>query len=422
MQENIAGARAEWREHWPLVMAAMMGLSFTAIAASSLGLLMAPLGREFGWGRTQISAGLTIYALVAVPLSPFVGALVDRWGARRLAIPGTILTAAAFALFGLASGSMAQWLGLWLVYSVVALAIKGTVWTAGVSNAFAHGRGLALALTLSGSAISMTAVPILTQWIVDSFGWRQAYFGLGLGWGFVVLALVFLFFFDGKEKSRRKRVQLLGAPVRAHDAPGLTLSEAFRRPAIIKLAVVTFLTILIVSAVAIHQVPILTESGVSRQTAAIIAAVAGGSSIAGKIATGWMMDRWSNRSIAGASIALPAVSLILLLQNAPPVPLIVLAIVLLGYGNGAFIQLSAYLTGRYGGLRNFGKIYGVMASLTALGLGLGPLLAGVIFDRFGSYDLLLACGVPITAASGLLVATLEPFPSWPSRRPSVQVA
>src|SRR5690606_25014446 len=105
------------------------GLSFSSLAPASLGLFIEPLTQEYGWTRAQISLGITMYALFAVPFSPLAGALVDRWGSRRIAIPGLVLTSCAFATFSLANGSVAQWLGLWLLYSTVALAIKSTVWT-----------------------------------------------------------------------------------------------------------------------------------------------------------------------------------------------------------------------------------------------------------------------------------------------------
>ncbi|MCB2076731.1 MAG: MFS transporter [Novosphingobium sp.] len=404
-------ARREWIAHWPLVLAAMIGLSFTSVAAASIGLLMTPLADAFAWSRAQISLGLTIYALVAVPLSPFVGALIDRWGPRRLAIPGTILSALCFAAFGLMNGSIAQWLSLWLMYAIVTLAIKATVWTAAVSRAFSAGRGLALALTLSGSAIAMTLVPVLAQWIIDSYGWRQAYYALGLGWGGFVLLWVAMFFRDGRSGSAIRHAPG-NSQVPTVDMPGLELKEALRSIPLVKLAVATVTSITVISAVAIHQIPILTEGGLTREAAAGIAATAGASSIVDKLATGWMMDRWGSLSVAGASVGLPAGAFFLLSQGHGSVSLTTIAIVLLGYGNGAFIQLSAYLTGRYAGLRNFGKIFGVMASLIALGLGLGPLSAGFIFDLYGSYDLLLWSGIPAMLACGILVATLGPFPRF----------
>jgi MFS family permease len=163
---------AEWRAHWPLVLAATVGMSFHSVMSHGLGLFMGPLQNEFGWSRGQISLGLTIAAMLSLPLSPIVGAMVDRWGSRRLALPGVILSAGAIALFSTLSGSVAQWLSLWLGYALVAMLLKTTIWSAAVSSTFNASRGLALAFALSGTAIAQVLVPPLAQYLIADFGWR----------------------------------------------------------------------------------------------------------------------------------------------------------------------------------------------------------------------------------------------------------
>lgn len=189
---SVPTAREEWKLHWPLVLAAAVGFSFHAVATYSLGLFMEPLGAEFGWSRAEISAGLTLSALLSVPLSPVVGAMIDKWGVRRLAIPGLILKMGVLSLFATANGSSAQWYALWVLYALVALAVKSTVWTMAVSGVFTTGRGLALAVTLTGTAISQTLVPPITHLLIEGIGWRGAYVALGLGWGAPALLLVAL--------------------------------------------------------------------------------------------------------------------------------------------------------------------------------------------------------------------------------------
>lgn len=406
-------ASDEWRMHWPLVIAAMAGLSFTAIASSSIGLFMEPLGREFGWSRAEISLGLSVYALVAVPLSPFVGALIDRWGSRRLAIPGMIFSASAFAAFSLTNGSLTLWFGQWLLYSLAALAIRMTVWSAAVSSVFSVGRGLALAVTLSGSAITLSLAPITAQWLIDSYGWRSAYFWLGAGWGAFALALLVPFFFDARDRHRRSRPLSSDERGASLILPGLTMRDAARSAALIKLALATLLTILMLTAITVHLVPILNEKGISRETAALMAGSAGIASICGKLFTGWALDRWSGGWIGAISLALPAIPcLMLLLEPGNHFFLALLAGLILGYSGGAFVQVCTYFTSRYGGMRNFGKIFGVMASLIAVGTGVGPVVAGLIYDQFGSYWLLLISTIPVAFVSGILLMRLGPYPNW----------
>lgn len=183
MTQHRSAAAAEWRAHWPLALSATAGMSLGSTAVYSIGLFMAPLQQAFGWSRAEVSSGLLILALVGTPLSPFAGAIVDRWGARQLVVPGVFLTSLAIAGFAFTDKSLAVWLGLWALFSFANLAVSPVPWTAAVSSVFKIGRGFALATVFCGVAISALGAPIITRWAIDSYGWRAAFAILGLGWG-----------------------------------------------------------------------------------------------------------------------------------------------------------------------------------------------------------------------------------------------
>jgi MFS family permease len=397
-----------------MVAAAMAGLSFATFSIYAMGLFMEPLSREFGWTRQQISAGLSTTALFAVPLSPLVGALIDKWGSRRLAIPGIIMVACAYAALSLASGSLTQWFGLWVVYGCVALAIKTTVWTAAVSSVFNASRGLALAVALCGAALAQTIAPLLAQWLIDGYGWRSAFFWMGFGWGGVVLVLVLLFFFDARDVGRRAAASAGIAAVRPI-LTGLTLREGVRNQQLLRIAGALLIATFLGVAMTVHKVPILTEGGITRHTAAQIAASAGVAGILGKLLSGWLLDRWQNSWISGITLGLPAAAFVMLLEPVRTPTLTVIAMLIFGFSAGAYLQVCTYLTTRYGGMRNFGKIFGCMASLMALGSALGPPVAGRIYDQYGSYSPFLIAGIPAALFCGLLVTGLGRYPDWSSR-------
>lgn len=182
MREPATGLAAEeWRKGWRLVLASSLGFSFFSVMMSATGLFMEPLSQAFGWSRTLLSSGPSIASASQALLGPFFGLLVDRWGTRRLALPGVALTMAAIACFGLLNGSAAMWTGLWLCFGVVSVSIKSTGWTTAVVGNFASSRGLALALTLGGTAVSQTLVPPIGNWLITELGWRAAFVWLGLG-------------------------------------------------------------------------------------------------------------------------------------------------------------------------------------------------------------------------------------------------
>jgi len=104
-------AREEWRAYWPLVLACTAGMTLPVVAYVTLGLFLTPLSHEFGWSRALITAGTGLVAALTVPAAPFVGAAIDRWGARKILVLGLVLMGLSIASFSLASGSPAQWPG-----------------------------------------------------------------------------------------------------------------------------------------------------------------------------------------------------------------------------------------------------------------------------------------------------------------------
>lgn len=391
-------AADEWKASWPLVLAAMVGFSFHSIATYSTGLFIAPLQEEFGWSRGQITAGLAIAAISTVPLSPLVGSIIDRWGCRRIALPGLLLTAGALASFGMTGSSIVSWLGLWCAYALLALTVKSTVWTFAVSNAFAAGRGLALATMLCGTAIAQSLVPPLAQWLIATQGWREAWFWLGFGWGCPAFVFCWLFLVDKRSPGH----SVAGKSACGVPPSGMTILQAVRNPALLKLGTATFLMMALGLAVIVHQVPILSEIGVSRDTAAWLASLSGIAGVVGKLVTGALMDRFDGTKVGAVTIGVSAVGFGLLLMPAN-MPSIIIAIIIIGYAVGTKLQVTAYLTSQICGMGSFGKIFGLMNSLIALGAGLGPVISGVIYDTFGSYAPLLLIGVPGTFVSAVLI-------------------
>lgn len=413
MSATPTTARAEWRTYGLLVLAAFIGFSFHSIVTYSTGLFMLPLSQEFGWSRALIAGGLTIAALATIPLAPLVGAILDRWGSRKLAIIGLVLTGGAVSAFGLANGSPVQWLALWVFYSIVATGIKSTVWTAAVTGTFAAARGLALGVTMCGAAAAQVVAPPLTNWLIDTQGWRMAYVWLGSGWGGLALVMAVLFLFDAHDRKRREKASGVESATPAPlELPGLGFGEALRNQAIIRIALSTLITMFMGVALIVHMVPLLTEAGLSRTEAAYLTSITGIAGFMGKLFTGWLTDRWNASLVGAITLAVPTIGFAMLLEPFRTPTLIVVGMFIIGYSSGAKLQIAAYLTSVYGGMRNFGKIFGVMGSLIAIGSGVGPMAAGRIYDVAGSYTPFIIAGIPASLICGLLIFGLGPYPAW----------
>jgi MFS family permease len=114
-------------------------------------------------------------------------------------------------------------------------------------------------------------------------------------------------------------------------------------------------------------------------------------------------------------MAVTALAFALLVEGVRIPALIVVAMVVNGYSLGTKLQICSYLTVRYAGLRNYATIFGFMNSLISIGSGTGPLLAGLMYDWLGTYQVFLVVGAAGCLLCGLLLATLPAYPDWDAR-------
>lgn len=394
-------AADEWRCHWPLVLAASIGFSFHSLMTTFSGLYLEPVANEFAWSRAQVTSGMSLSAVFATLASPFFGILIDRWGTRRLALPGLVTTALVIAAFGLMSHSLFHWILMWMLYAMVGLAVKSTIWTAAISGVFDRGRGLALGVVLSGNALTQIVVPPLGNALIEIWGWRAAFVTLGLGWGGIAFLLSWFFLYDLHDHWRNTSEQKTGES--RPDVSGLTPNEALHQPAIWRIGASTLITMFFTVALAVHLFPIMTAVGIERSDAAWMMSLAGVAAIVGKTTTGVLMDQFSPGRVGGLVLMAGAVAFALLLWGSHSVGLIMAAIIINGFTAGTKLQICSYLTSRYAGFRHFGVIFGVMASLIALGSGLGPVIGGMFFDVFGDYQWFLVAGFAGSLLSGFII-------------------
>ncbi|MCP5364493.1 MAG: MFS transporter [Hyphomicrobiales bacterium] len=397
---------AEWRQHWPSVMAAFMGYAFSSSLTYAIALFIEPLSRDFGWSQTQITAGYSLSMIIMIPLSAVAGMAIDKWGSRRVALPGLLLVSLSLAALSLANGSSLQWLALWSVYGITASIISTTVWTCIVIDGFKVNRSFALSIVLSGAPFASAVAPPLAQWLVDSFGWRNAFLSFGFGWGGISLVLALLFI-----PHRRTTVHRGDATV-ASNMPGLTVKDAARSIQLFRIALAALITVTLGASLAVYWIQILKEIDVPRIEAARLAALSGVAGIIGKIVTGWAMQKWDPGLIGSLSIGGTGLALALIILPSNTGLLMIFTAILLGFTGGAKIQIVAYLTSIYAGVRNFGKIFGVMSSMIAIAAAIGPVLGGIIHDITKSYYFLILGGVSAYLLAAALVFRLGPHPDW----------
>ena len=164
----------------------------------------------------------------------------------------------------------------------------------------------------------------------------------------------------------------------------------------------------------LHMAAMLTDRGLSIQTAALGSSLLGAALLMGRVATGYLLDRFFAPHL-GAVLFGGAAAGIGLLWMSNSTATVLMGALLVGLGLGAEVDIIAYLVSRYFGLRFFGKIYGLAFGAFLLAGALGPLVMGAGFDLTGSYSAPLAVLFISASAAAVLMTQLGPYRYQPRR-------
>src|SRR5512141_2014445 len=120
----MSGSNPEtsWRyPGWRVAAASATGVfaSFASLLVFTFGVFLKPIAAEFGWSREQVSLAFAFAALMIAVCSPAIGALVDRYGPRRVILPCVAVFGSALAALSLLPAHIAALYGAFLVLGAV---------------------------------------------------------------------------------------------------------------------------------------------------------------------------------------------------------------------------------------------------------------------------------------------------------------
>jgi MFS family permease len=398
---------------WLIVFVSAIGLFLgPPLMVFSFSVFFKSLVVDFHANRAAVSFAFSLFNAVGALLIPCIGMLIDRFGAKRVILLFTLLYG-----IGLCS---ALWVGsaLWQLYLLftalgVAMASGPSPVPYGVviSHWFNRYRGFALGLSMMGIGVGSVVVPILTQRLIASFGWRTAF--AIFGGAVILLPLPVLAALlqndpeqhgllpDGDEKSPVSRVE-------PQEKQGLTWHEIWHSSAFWMLICIFSLAGASVHGAALHMSAIFTDRGVSATRAAVATSLVGIAVMLGRVTSGYLLDRLFAPRVAILFYSATALGIAILCGGSSG-SLALVASFLIGLGMGAEVESMAYMMTRYFGLQSFGTAYGHAFGAFMLSGAAGVFLMGAGYDRFHSYTVpLAALGLAMVFAL-VLLARLGPY-------------
>jgi predicted MFS family arabinose efflux permease len=388
-------AAGEWTLGWRIVLACAIangaGISLTFYVFS---MFLLPMSAEFGMTRsdTGLIQALTVTAALGAPL---IGRMTDTLGFRTVFVGCALV----LGLTGIAQGTIVT-NPVWLGASVAVAAFFGSgnssiTLTKPVNVHFRRYRGRALGLVGIGVSITAILVPPLLHEIINGYGWRAGFLALS-AFGLTIGLPLVLFLMPREAALERmpKEVAQQGT------------DWSFLRQGQFWLLALANMVIGIAASGAISQMsPMIQEEGLGAATAAWAISTFAGGQFAGKLVGGWLLDRFEPRLAAALLIVVPACGFAFLLLGNGTAWLALLSAGLIGFLQGADIDIFAYFTARKFGNHHYGTIFGAIHSLGWFGAIAGILMFSGSFDRLGSYApaqglslLLLALGAAMILA------------------------
>src|SRR5262245_48778080 len=150
-------------EGWRVVAASATGVFFAGVLVYGFAVLLGPISGEFGWSRQSVSTAYSVMAVVSALCAPGIGALLDRFGPRAVAVPCVAVCGLGIASLSALTASRAHMYGVFAVMGIAGVGTSALAYSRAASTWFDTRRGLALALIISGGALASISHPPATE-------------------------------------------------------------------------------------------------------------------------------------------------------------------------------------------------------------------------------------------------------------------
>ena len=393
--------RIAYRGWWIVAVAAVaMSTGPGQFAFGAFGLFIKPLGEEFGWDRAQLSLAATYFTIALAFSIPIIGQLADRFGSRKVLLPSTLVFAALLALPALLVDTLWELFLIYILMGCLGAGANALPYLRTIATWFDTRRGLAIGIAMGGSGAGFAYVPPLVQYVIDTHGWRAGYICLSIFIVVVTIPLVYFFLRDAPARQGRAEERVVKS--------SLKLLPLLKLGLLWQLFLIFCLLSFALYGVLAHLAPMMSDRGMTTADAALVQATLGIAIVVSRVFVGYLIDRFSATRVAFICFLISAGGVGILAAGATGTPAF-LAALCIGLSMGAEIDMLAYLTSRYFGVDNFGKIYGILFASFLIGTAVGPYAFGLAYETYGSYREVLMTAVIVIIISAVMTLLLPAY-------------
>lgn len=389
------------------------------------GTLFGALLDEFGWSRAVVTSIFSLAILVQAVLQPLGGALLDKFGPRRMLAAGGLFMCISLVTFGRAHSLWSIYLSYGLFFSLANVVAGFVANTTMVSHWFNKKRGLAIGIVSAGTSLGLFIFNPLLAYLIDIFGWRLSLQLLGIVSGILIAAVALILVKDGPEDVGQfmdglSEEDIIRDEIASQAEPGeqaelepeqnWTFKDALQTRDFWLLFIGYIGYLFAWYALANHAVMAMCDMGLSRLQAATIYAYTGLSGAISGMLCAWLADYLRDRKyMVIAACLLLGTTAFILARAGGHIGLLYFAVIILGMGHGGGVLMSAVTADRFGVIA-MGKIWGTVSMAGLLGGAMGPVVVGYIYDVMNSYSLAWTMVIVICILSLLCLAGVRRIP------------
>lgn len=395
-------------QDWALVAAGALMTCVAIGVVFSLAVLLEPMGAVTGWSRAGISATMT-FAFLGMGLAGFGwGTLSDRWGPRKVVFIGVLLLGLSNVLASRAPTLLVFQLCDGVLMGVAAGAFFAPV-IAATAASFERHRNLAVSLVSAGMGVAPMTISPLVAWLVTHHDWRTTQMIIGIAaWVVLLPALPFI-----------RNTPVPAPPPAAGVAQEPTdVGAALRSRPFLVLAATFFACCATHSGPIFHTVTYAIGCGLPTVAAVSIYSMEGLAGLGGRLVFGLLADRVGAKRVLVAGLLIQAFAAASYLLVRELGGFYAVAFVF-GMAYGGTMPLYASLAREAFGPRILGTVLGAAAMVSSLGMALGPVAGGWIYDRFGDYTWMYLGSLAVGLGAAAMALA---FPRPAQRPPGMMTA
>ena len=387
MRKNILNyVNAKFFYGWIIVGIANIGIFSSGPGQShTFSVFVEPISQDLELSSASIASAYGLATLIAAFLLPYMGKLIDRYGARVSLIIISIILGISCIFFGAASNFLMLTVG----FGFLRFFGQGSLMLGCanlVSQWFDSKRGFAMSLMALGFGMSMAIHPPVSQFLIDQYGWKYAWIILGISTWIIMVPALFILAWNNPENiglkpDGVKKSNLKNDEVEAIE--GLNLTEALKENSFYILAAMWFGMAMLVTTLHFYQVTILTNQGITTEFAASLFTVSAFAMVVFMPLVGKFFDNFPTKYVLATGLLINSISLISITYSNSEAYSLFYA-VSFGINNAFSMTMFGYIWPRYFGRKHLGSIQGTGQMIGVIGASLGPLPVGFAIDYLGS--------------------------------------